>query len=685
MPNFYKSIYTIIPYLLVLFFMNTGCNSDHLDLRESDKAIAFTAAAPFSPLERIETTSASLNSFRTWAFVDGIPYIDGIDVNRTDNGWTYAPISYWPLDKQLNFYSVSPASISNHCAESAGRYDLNGFRSPGTIDMLYAVNKNLNSSTNQVKVNFRHALSQVNFRFRCKEGGYLRAVIADVDLFNVYDSGNFTFPESTTSNNQQDSGSVGDWSIPETAVRTRTSINNTLHSVGETPEIVCSTGYEFFIPQDVPACTDHNSGSTASDRHHGTYLRVKCRIEEPVSGGVLWPSPSVKEYDAATRMAYMIIPLSDKDTRWIQGHSYTYTVSLSVPKDNYFDFDITVDNYPYFSDIINPQERPVMFRPVINGGTTGFTNFITAMYEGADLYAGPTEVSYNPGTEAWNYNPVVEWPYTHLNFFSFGPYRANRVKMTAPPSSDNDVTVDLMANNGLTRYQYAYDKARIFKVPGISQVMFRDALSRIEVRIKTNKNEILEADIRSVTLYGMYRSGLFKYPDTSTANGNPASNPERNCWTSVWAPACYDFNTGLMTEIKSDKYVECERPVLAIPFSMWKWNGVDGTDKDANGPYFKIYLRLYKTGAKGKSLVFPHPDEYGLSGDFAPLFIPLCGADNIRLITGRCYVFSITLGEPTTGVTSQDHADVYRNYQMTVEEYRDFSKTEKVSTVTLPR
>lgn len=136
--------------------------------------------------------------FSVWAYADyEDPLNDKTDLDQIYDGMEGAPISYngaggwipnkdyyWPgQDKKLNFFAVSPASVSSQvqilltgrssASEAQNPYfDLNDFVvTDGSVDLMVAdfVNQAQNqgeTSTKQVKLKFRHTLSKIQFLFR---------------------------------------------------------------------------------------------------------------------------------------------------------------------------------------------------------------------------------------------------------------------------------------------------------------------------------------------------------------------------------------------------------------------------------------------------------------------------------------------------------------------------------------
>lgn len=335
-----------IPALSVMALGLASCsNNDHdVNIEPSSNVIAFTATAPYAQQSRTVTTTESLNSFTVYGFVDGDVYMNDVKVNKTDNKWSYAPVQYWPLEKSVNFYSYSPENITtqnpvNDMEEN--QTDIPGFINNGTTDLLYGVNIGLSSATSkQVKVNFRHALSQVRFLLKRRPGEMVDIHVSNVDLTGTCSIGSFSFPRETTS---ADNTIVGSW-YNQNGVTDYQLFQGMEEIDDDEAEEFLSTGYMFAVPQVLASTKDN-------DYSQGAYLRVRCNMTDSRTGTLVWPSASATGYDPASRTAFIYFPLAtSKYNEWETGRAYRYTLTLGVPGgQGAIDFDITVDEYPEFS------------------------------------------------------------------------------------------------------------------------------------------------------------------------------------------------------------------------------------------------------------------------------------------------------------------------------------------------
>lgn len=323
----------------------TSCSDHDSDAPSAGNIISFNASAPLSGRQVVTTNT--LQDFKVWAFAEGKPYMSDVTVERSPNGWSYAPSMYWPSEAPLNFYCYSPA-IKTATASDHTNPDIPGFINGGSTDLLYAVNigeTRGGSVATPVQINFRHALSQVRFQLRprvAKAGEQALSVsVKALDLLGTHTVGSFNFPaNSTTIGNEE----KGEWCEQNTPAEKRIFEGTEMLNTDVAKELN-STGYIFSIPQTL-AKSDISGTSYA-----GAYARVLCEIFDRNTGVKIWPQASDEVADGA---GYIYFPLNANqtaDAEWKLGKAYRYTLNIDAPATtNKIDFDITVEEYPDFID-----------------------------------------------------------------------------------------------------------------------------------------------------------------------------------------------------------------------------------------------------------------------------------------------------------------------------------------------
>lgn len=223
--------------------------------------------------------------------------------------------------------------------------DIPGFiNNTGSVDLLYAVNmKQTAGETGQVKVNFRHALSQVRFLLSRKSDpsvNPIRVEINKVELVNIASKGDFQMPRATTSAVTTDRG---EWTNLGN-IQNVTLYDGKSKTLTDTPTEYNTPGYIFSIPQELLASVRQGNS------FNGAWLSVRCSIYDDVSGVRLWPSTTDLGYENGFALLYF--PLNADDSRypeWEPGKAYSYGISIGVPQgSSAIDFDVTVDEYGDF-------------------------------------------------------------------------------------------------------------------------------------------------------------------------------------------------------------------------------------------------------------------------------------------------------------------------------------------------
>ena len=302
-------------------------------------AIRFNASAPIAP--RNVTTTENLENFRVTAFVEGKRYMDNVLVTKNGNAWTYTPVMYWPAEEPVNFFSYSPDDIVQSATDGTSA-DLKGFVNSGTTDLLYGVNMDESQKTTKmVKINFRHALSQVRFYFRRKsQNPPIRVDVTNVALTQINSVGDFNFPRTSTS---QSSTAQGTWTAQAVPTVPVLYADNATHAVTLTDNGIelNPDSYYFFIPQKLTA--------PGEDYASGAFVKVTCAIYHEGTNTKLWP----KEADYSD--IYFPLNTDGNGTRsvteWLQGRAYVYNISIGVPSEtSSIEFDVTVDEYKDFTE-----------------------------------------------------------------------------------------------------------------------------------------------------------------------------------------------------------------------------------------------------------------------------------------------------------------------------------------------
>lgn len=170
----------------------------------SDATKAVTGIIDTYPTDEKFVVYAKYSSSDFVSWTDGVTYMDAVETayDNSANGWTTKKGSaglnyYWPNSGKLTFAAYSPSDCPN------ASYGNDGLSVADFVneqyDLLYApraMNKTASSMTSGVydgvQLNFRHALSCVDFRVRNAanyEGS--KIYIKSVKILNAYKEGDF--------------------------------------------------------------------------------------------------------------------------------------------------------------------------------------------------------------------------------------------------------------------------------------------------------------------------------------------------------------------------------------------------------------------------------------------------------------------------------------------------------------
>ena len=346
-----------------------ACNNEDVLEVNQGRGISFQVATEAST-RATATTTSTIDNFKVWGFTDGKTLMDGLEVSKDGNDWTYNGTIFWPAT-DVDFYSVSPAencggtvNITKDAQKITG-FTVNTDQNQ-QVDLLYAVNKGENKDDHEskpVSINFRHALSQIVFKAK-NTNENLKVIVKGVKIANIKKAGDFTYPsQSTTTQYTSGSSSIvattqGEWDNVTTEQTFAAGMSGevTLNGKDETALDLTSkedevyTGALFMIPQALTPW-DPKAIGALNTTNKGVYFLVDCQILSGTNKNIqVWPSDPKEQY------AEVAIPASKLN--WEQGKKYIYTFTFDKgggyvpgPDPNPdptligIDFDVTVDEF----------------------------------------------------------------------------------------------------------------------------------------------------------------------------------------------------------------------------------------------------------------------------------------------------------------------------------------------------
>lgn len=331
----------------------TACSSEENSLNpeiNDPGLIRFSAVAPHTSRADV-TTTATIDKFSVTAYSGGKKIMDNVDVTREGSAWKYSPAAYWP-NTPVNFYAVSPniAGSPDITGGGTGTASIKGFKNPGDVDLLYAVNYNEVQSGAPVLLNFRHALAKVEVLLSTTNEA-LQIKVHSLELGSVCTLASFFYPRATTSAGNDVAGIWHDATEPEEIPLFTCPGTGTPHTLNAVPTLLSedkSYGSDatFYIPQELPrlAYDESTQGFT------GAYIALDCEIFDAATGNKLFPSKTTPDYLLADNGAHgrILYPLTSSTvSEWKAGYTYRYNITINNPAVLFDDieFDVTVDEF----------------------------------------------------------------------------------------------------------------------------------------------------------------------------------------------------------------------------------------------------------------------------------------------------------------------------------------------------
>lgn len=284
-----------------------------------------TRAGAYTPSSKVYCNANPVDLFTVYAFdEDGKAVIDGDEY--TFDGSNYNSANnverYWPKSGTLKFYAVNNGVLSFEDGNAVVKNYTVAEGKEGK-DLVYAVTSASKADVNasldkKVKLNFRHALSQVVFAAKTTQKAkddHLTINVKSVTVCNVPTSGNYTInPASTSDNiNHTANHSGADYSTVEPGTWAPAGRGNFGASLAD-----------YTLLNDAVTVSEPNSDQALllipgnytaweKDAAAGTYFLVDCQIYQQVKASeakvTVWEGP-------------VLVPFS---ATWEQGKRYLYT------------------------------------------------------------------------------------------------------------------------------------------------------------------------------------------------------------------------------------------------------------------------------------------------------------------------------------------------------------------------
>ena len=363
-------------YVAIAATALASCSSDNLvDLKEGDE-IKFTAVADNDSRAAAVWCNNNIPSdFRVWANSGGKAFMNDEVYTKVGDVYTSDVIRYWPESAGVDFYALKFANPTTNPGEN-GTISYTSGSQPGIADyqpttdvdkqqdIIYATTPGATKTANGVvQMNFRHALSQIEFMAKNTYEN-IKVIVKSVKVGNAVGKGTFTLPATTTLNDKFVDAShgtsttspatfnQGTWTYPGEKVYTDYSVavQNTSTALTSTASsLTLSTGANI-------TTTEHTTGSVSQSMmlipsgsattawnpndgklDSGSYLGIEVEIYNVVKiEGV--------SYETSVYTGWAYVPAS---FNWEQGKRYVYTFNFAKGTNGGF----REDGKPVLTDI----------------------------------------------------------------------------------------------------------------------------------------------------------------------------------------------------------------------------------------------------------------------------------------------------------------------------------------------
>ena len=284
--------------------------------------------------------------FDVWAATDGKKYFEAQTYTRDGSTNTYKSTNarYWPTTDVDFFAAKNYGGSATLTAADPTSLAVADYTVPTTVaaqkDFIYAVKKGAKKADGAAVLNFRHALSQIEFQAKNSNSG-IYVEVTGVAVKQVYSKGNFSVNVATTNNfvdhtlgaadvdnrsgrcNWAGQGDKADYAISFAAVPLESTATSL--SVTDPVDQEYNANTMYLIPQTVPdlwAVPTPPTTPTPVPTTGKAYFEITAKIWN-VAGAAVDKNNDVVLHDGKIAVP---IPAS---TTWADGLRYVYTFNFT--------------------------------------------------------------------------------------------------------------------------------------------------------------------------------------------------------------------------------------------------------------------------------------------------------------------------------------------------------------------
>lgn len=292
--------------------------------------------------------SAMPADFAVWAATDGKKYFEAQTYTRDGSTNTYKSTNarYWPTTDVDFFAAKNYGGSATLTATDPTSLAIADYTVPTTVadqkDFIYAVKKGAKKADGAAVLNFRHALSQIEFQAKNSNSG-IYVEVTGVAVKQVYSKGNFSVNVTTTNNFEDHNlggsadtddrsgrctwagqGDKADYAISFAAVPLESTATSL--SVTDPVDQEYNANTMYLIPQTVPdlwAVPTPPTTPTPVPTTGKAYFEITAKIWNVAGAAV------DKDKDVVLHDGKIAVPIP-ASTTWQDGLRYVYTFNFTT-------------------------------------------------------------------------------------------------------------------------------------------------------------------------------------------------------------------------------------------------------------------------------------------------------------------------------------------------------------------
>lgn len=386
---------------MALLSLAACSNEEVLQKNEVNQEIGFTAVTGKATSRAADgyCNNAKPAEFKVWANVPtNKVYFTGDDYKLKDGLWQKedGTVRYWP-NGSITFFACKNATPDWKSDNSTLEADFTVNPTVSSqVDFIYAVQTVATKpSDGKTELNFRHALSQVEFMAKNKNKN-IRVEITGVSVCNVFESAHFVFPTGNTKDNYEDHNntttptiaSQGEWSDRSSLKKYNVEFaakplvgNESATAVSLTTDNDGSKEYSsntmYLIPQALTSWVPTEAPTPGASTNTKGYFLVKCKIWNVAKPDPSDPDGGYKSDDVLiwpkTGAEYSEIAIPIPAVTWEQGKRYVYTFVFTTNGTGGYNPNPDPSDPPKPEDVLVPIKLDVKVDDFVKGADKDVT------------------------------------------------------------------------------------------------------------------------------------------------------------------------------------------------------------------------------------------------------------------------------------------------------------------------